>query len=157
MALFHTRGRYMRAVLSGLGVTRRSVGRRHRRDCVTALLGQSNGESGAEPCNGVPGQGARFNPLNTTYNLPPCTDYNSVHVRNYASWSQGIAATVATYKLVYYVKVRAAMLDPKASAVDVAEAIAASPWGTGQLAVTATRALEASPSARKATWRRSVG
>jgi hypothetical protein len=39
---------------------------------------------------------ARFNPMNTTESAPGATDYNSVGVKNYTSWGQGIAATVAT-------------------------------------------------------------
>lgn len=39
---------------------------------------------------------ARYNPLNTTQPWPGASDYNSVHVKNYASGASGIAATAAT-------------------------------------------------------------
>ncbi len=39
---------------------------------------------------------ASYNPLNTTEPWPGATDYNSVHVKNYASGPSGIAATAAT-------------------------------------------------------------
>lgn len=155
MAIVHTRGRFFRTVLDELGVTVRRVGRAHRRECVTALLGQSRGESGTEVC-GPPG--AKANPLNTTYNLAPCTNFNSVGVKNYLNgYNQGITATVDTFKLSYYDGVRRAFLDPKADAVKIAEAIAASPWGTGQLAVTATKSLVANPALRRQTWFLKVG
>lgn len=155
MAVIHTRGSFMRAVLDELGVTIKKVGRKHRRDCVTALLGQSRGESGTEVC-GPPG--AKANPLNTTYNLSPYSNFNSVGVKNYLNgYTQGVHATADTFKLSYYDGVRAAMLNPNKDAVAIAEAIAASPWGTGQLAVEGTKALIASPSLRRQTWFLKVG
>ena len=39
---------------------------------------------------------ARFNPMNTTLFEPGSTDFNSVHVKNYTSWAQGIEANAAT-------------------------------------------------------------
>jgi len=42
------------------------------------------------------GGGGEFNPLNTTEPEPGAGSFNSVGVRNYKSWQQGIAATVAT-------------------------------------------------------------
>lgn len=45
---------------------------------------------------------AQYNPLNTTQAWPGATDYNSVHVRNYASGSDGIAATCRTLLNGYY-------------------------------------------------------
>ena len=50
---------------------------------------------------------ARYNPMNTTLPAPGATDYNSDHVKNYTSWSQGIAATVATLEGGYPHIVRA--------------------------------------------------
>lgn len=40
---------------------------------------------------------ARNNPLNTTYPMPWSTDYNSVHVKNYAKPIEGISATASTF------------------------------------------------------------
>lgn len=45
---------------------------------------------------------AAFNPLNTTQPWAGATDYNSVHVRNYATGTDGIAATAATLQNGYY-------------------------------------------------------
>lgn len=44
------------------------------------------------------GEGTRaaYNPLATTYDLPPNTSFNSVNVRNFQSRAQGITATVKT-------------------------------------------------------------
>lgn len=39
---------------------------------------------------------ARFNPLNTTLPMPGSTCFNSVCVRNYVSWAQGVEATALT-------------------------------------------------------------
>ena len=39
---------------------------------------------------------AKFNPMNTTLAMPGSTCYNSVCVRNYTSWAQGVAATAET-------------------------------------------------------------
>lgn len=39
---------------------------------------------------------ARFNPMNTTLPMPGSTCFNSVCVRNYVSWAQGIEATART-------------------------------------------------------------
>lgn len=39
---------------------------------------------------------ASFNPMNTTLAEPGATSFNSVNVRNYTSWQQGIAATDQT-------------------------------------------------------------
>lgn len=39
---------------------------------------------------------AKFNPMNTTLPMPGATDFNSVGVKNYTSWPQGIQATILT-------------------------------------------------------------
>lgn len=39
---------------------------------------------------------ASFNPMNTTYNMPGATNFNSVGVKNYANEQQGMQATVLT-------------------------------------------------------------
>lgn len=39
---------------------------------------------------------AKFNPMNTTLPMPGSTCFNSVCVRNYVSWAQGIEATART-------------------------------------------------------------
>lgn len=40
--------------------------------------------------------GAKFNPMNTTLREPGSTDFNSVHVQNYTSVTQGIKANADT-------------------------------------------------------------
>lgn len=45
---------------------------------------------------------AAFNPLNTTLELHGATDYNRVHVKNYRSGIDGIAATALTLANGFY-------------------------------------------------------
>jgi hypothetical protein len=48
------------------------------------------------------GGGGTYNPLNTTLPEPGAGCFNSVCVRNYVSWGQGVTATVATLNGGYY-------------------------------------------------------
>jgi hypothetical protein len=77
------------------------------------------------------GTSAGYNPLATTQSSPGATDFNSVGVKNYSSYSDGIDATVKTLTNGLYDPILAA-LRRGSSADDVANAVAASPWGTGQ-------------------------
>ena len=73
---------------------------------------------------------AYFNPLNTTQSMPGATVFNSVGVKAYTSWRQGLEATMITLKNGYY----GAILDALRRGNDataVAAAVGASPWGTG--------------------------
>ena len=45
---------------------------------------------------------AYYNPLNTTQDMPGATVFNSVGVKAYTSWKQGLEATVKTLKNGYY-------------------------------------------------------
>ena len=45
---------------------------------------------------------AYYNPLNTTQDMPGATVFNSVGVKAYTSWKQGLEATVKTMKNGYY-------------------------------------------------------
>ena len=77
------------------------------------------------------GTSAGNNPLATTQDAPGATSFNSVGVRNYPSYESGLRATVQTLTNGYY----GAILDALrrgSSAEDVARAVAASPWGTGE-------------------------
>lgn len=77
---------------------------------------------------------AYYNPLNTTQPMPGATIFNSVGVRAYKSWVQGLKATVITINNGYYGGILAALRagnDGQAAAA----AVAASPWGTGLFAV----------------------
>ena len=77
---------------------------------------------------------AHFNPLNTTRRMPGATAMNSVGVKAYLSWAQGLAATVDTFHNGLYEGILAALRAGN-DAQAVASAVAASPWGTGSFAV----------------------
>jgi peptidoglycan hydrolase CwlO-like protein len=73
---------------------------------------------------------AYYNPLNTTQSMPGASVFNSVGVKAYTSWEQGLKASVITIRNGYY----GGILDALARGNDaqaVADAVAASPWGTG--------------------------
>ncbi len=80
---------------------------------------------------------ARFNPLATTYNLPPNTDFNSVGVKNFATRNQGIEATVRTLRGAHagYADIikGIATNDPQTAA----NGLMVAPWGTNGAAVMA--------------------
>jgi hypothetical protein len=76
------------------------------------------------------GTKAGNNPLATTQGMPGATSFNEVGVRNFASYSDGLAATVKTLHNGRYGNILSALAagnDP----VAVARAVADSPWGTG--------------------------
>jgi hypothetical protein len=73
---------------------------------------------------------ARFNPLDTTQPEPGSWGINSVNVQAYPSWQSGFTATLATLGNGDYGPIRSA-LAAGGSAQAVADAVAASPWGTG--------------------------
>ncbi len=72
---------------------------------------------------------AWFNPLDTTQREPGSSPVNSVGVQAYSSWRDGFAATLATLHNGRYPAVLAA-LAAGSNAQAVADAVAASPWGT---------------------------
>lgn len=73
---------------------------------------------------------AYFNPLNTTQSMPGATVFNSVGVKAYTSWKQGLEATVKTLRNGYYGAIIEALRRGN-DAEAVARAVGASPWGTG--------------------------
>jgi len=73
---------------------------------------------------------AYYNPLNTTQSMPGATIFNSVGVKAYKSWAQGLEASVITINNGFYGGILAAMRRGN-DAQAVANAVAASPWGTG--------------------------
>jgi peptidoglycan hydrolase CwlO-like protein len=73
---------------------------------------------------------AYYNPLNTTQSMPGATVFNSVGVKAYTSWKQGLEATVKTLKNGYYGGIIDALRRGN-DASGVAAAVGASPWGTG--------------------------
>jgi hypothetical protein len=76
------------------------------------------------------GTRAAFNPLATTQGSPGASDFNSVGVKNYTSYAQGLDATVTTLRNGRYGEILAALLDGR-SASRLASAVEGSPWGTG--------------------------
>ncbi len=86
---------------------------------------------------------AKNNPFNTTQAWPGATDYNSVHVRNYADYSDGLAATLKTLQGPYQ-NIRTA-LGKGDSALAVAQAVVNSPWGTSKLIVEIVQEGHSSP------------
>lgn len=76
------------------------------------------------------GTSASFNPLATTRHAPGATDINEVGVKNFVSYEQGLRATIDTLRNGLYGNILAALRDGT-SARRVAQAIADSPWGTG--------------------------
>lgn len=73
---------------------------------------------------------AAANPLNTTQPAAGATNYNSVGVKNYPNAGVGIHATAQTLLNGRYEPIVQG-LRGGASLVDLARAVAASPWGTG--------------------------
>jgi hypothetical protein len=71
------------------------------------------------------------NPLATTMDAPGARSMNSHGVKSYPSDEVGIDASVRTLRLGAYTGVVAALMRGE-SASQIATAIAASPWGTGQ-------------------------
>jgi hypothetical protein len=77
------------------------------------------------------GTKAGNNPLATTQVMPGATAFNSVGVRNYSSYNEGLAATVRTLRNGRYGNILSALATGTDS-VAVAQAVADSPWGTGE-------------------------
>lgn len=75
------------------------------------------------------GTRAQFNPLATTQGAAGATRFNSVGVRNYASYADGVEATVKTLTNGRYGNVLEALRAGN-SAEAVGRAVADSPWGT---------------------------
>jgi hypothetical protein len=73
---------------------------------------------------------AGFNPLATTRTAPNTTNFNSVGVKNYHSYADGVAATAATLRNGLYTNILSALARGD-SAASVAQAVANSKWGTG--------------------------
>lgn len=97
------------------------------------------------------GDAGRFNPLNTTKDMPGATDFNSVGVKNYRLFEDGVAATAATLnygarKLLYgYHEIRLGLLS-NAPAWKTLRAVEVSEWGTGGLALLCLPLVSAAPS-----------
>jgi hypothetical protein len=91
---------------------------------IQAIMAWSTAES-------KPGRGAAFNPMNTTQPAKGATNFNTVGVKNFTSYQQGVQATVQTLRNGHYGPILNAFKKGN-DAFAVASAVAASPWGTGQ-------------------------
>jgi hypothetical protein len=102
----------------------------HAVNCVVAWC---LAESGISPNDGD--KGPAYNPLCTTLRTSQVVspDWNSVGVRNYGTLEAGIDATVATLLQDNFHALRFILGSPNVSAGAVAEMIAKSQWGTGDL------------------------
>lgn len=109
---------FANAVLAKLGVP-------NTPENMRALVAWQQGE----------GTAAAFNPLATTDHAPGSTAFNDNNgdpVQNFTSFEQGVDTTVQTLTNGKYGNILGALQDGS-SAIAVAQAIAASPWGTGAL------------------------
>lgn len=77
------------------------------------------------------GGGAANNPFNTTEPYAGATGYNSVGVKNYPTPGAGIDATTRTLMNGRYGNIVGLLRSGRASAQQLASAVAQSPWGTG--------------------------
>lgn len=86
------------------------------------------------------GGNARFNPLNTTHEMPKATVYNEVGVKNYSSLHEGVMATAKTldygarHNQYGYKSIREALMKNKWASKTL-WAVEHSQWGTGGLAL----------------------
>lgn len=104
---------------------------------VRAVVSWEYAESGAG--------GGMYNPLNTTQGgYPGESDYNSVGVKNYARYVDGIAANARVIRNGFYDEpVRLFELSNDARAI--CDAITRSPWGTGYIALRGTVTVPPEP------------
>jgi len=130
----YTRGQFARALLPKVGA-KVTV---HNMRAMMAWC-QAEGDAG------------RFNPLNTTHAEPGATDFNSVGVKNYVSFADGVAATAetlnygASHGLYGYREIRRALRD-NLPARRTLFAVERSQWGTGGLALLCLPLVSAAPS-----------
>lgn len=117
---------FARALLAALGIAAPSDA------TVSALVTWMAAEGGAGPQWGIAGNLAAYNPLNTTLDTPGSvpTPGNTPPVRGYGDWSAGIAATAATLSQPNMAPIVAA-LHAGCDCAGLAQAVAATPWGTG--------------------------
>jgi hypothetical protein len=78
------------------------------------------------------GTRAQNNPLATTQNMPGATKFNSVGVKNFVTYDDGLTANIKAITNGRYPNILSA-LKAGNNAQAVGQAIANSPWGTGGL------------------------
>ncbi len=86
---------------------------------------------------------AKFNPLNTTQDMPGAFRINSVGVKSYVSWDQGFDATVKTLKNGHYSAILSALKG--GSAKDIVKAVVNSVWGTKHISLDGVTASATPP------------
>jgi peptidoglycan hydrolase CwlO-like protein len=117
----HTPVTWAKALLAALGMPQTS-------DNLAAIIAWEMAEGGHWY------NSAHYNPLNTTWRMPGATSMNSVGVKAYLSWAQGLAATVNTFHNGLYENILAALRAGN-DAQAVADAVGTSPWGTNSFDV----------------------
>lgn len=88
---------------------------------------------------------AMHNPLATTIKWPRTSDFNTAGVKNFATFEDGLWASIATFAKPYYDATRPVFERKDATDIELVNAIASSPWGTGQAAVNALQAVRLDP------------
>lgn len=107
-------------------------------DFTTALLSSLGARATPENTRFVnawvraEGTKAGFNPLATTQTMGPRSNFNSVGVQNYPNFQTGLNATVKTLTNGRYVPIVSGLRSGTATANQLAQAVANSPWGTGR-------------------------
>lgn len=112
----HNVRQWARALLEELGIPKNPVGVYDLRQWAAAEGGHWNNS-------------AHFNPLNTTQNAPGASSMNSVGVKSYGSWDQGLKATVDTLKSGRYGGILKALQGHQPYS-EFSQALTSSPWGT---------------------------
>lgn len=78
------------------------------------------------------GKAGKFNPFNTTWDLPNSTNFNKVGVKNYVSLEDGMVATVKTLKNGRYECILKGLRDD-IGAENISRCESLKTWGTGDL------------------------
>jgi len=117
----YTRETFAEAILDALGYPQTKL-------AVTDIMSWEAAEGGA--WNG----GARYNPLNTTEPMSGASNFNSVGVKNYSSWEDGIQATVKTLNNGHYTDILNAL--SIGGTQDFGVTVGDSHWGTESFVVT---------------------
>jgi hypothetical protein len=78
------------------------------------------------------GSGGKYNPFNTTWDLPGSTNANSVGVKNYKSLEDGMKATIKTLRNGLYTCIVDGLVND-IGAAEIAKCESLKTWGTGTL------------------------
>ncbi len=97
------------------------------------IVGWELAEGGAGPQFGVANNTANFNPLNTTQLAPSAISINTVGVKSYSSWDEGLTATAQTLNNGNYDAILQLLQAGNVSSTTFAATVNSSPWGTHDL------------------------